>query len=108
MKWYHESIECKEQPGNVIMSLIGRYNDDPTKHMITIELVIDEHAEGDYRVNRSTQRSYVTLFEKSPSSLRTENPSAGDIFNKYRGNIMKIRTKVANTEYSELIRKKQN
>ena len=108
MKWYHESVECKEQPDNVIMSLVGRYNDDPTKHMITIELVIDEHAEGDQRVDRPMQRSYVTLFEKSPSSLRAENPSADDIFNKYRSNILKIRSQVANKEYSELIRKKQN
>lgn len=110
MKWYNESVECKEKPGNVAMSLVGYYNDDPKKHTITIELVIEEYEDARQESflacsNNHPKLSSIVLFEQSPASLIREVPLAEDVFNKYKSKILRFLQQIRNKEYSELVKK---
>lgn len=107
MKWYDEIIQCKQQPQNVKMRLIGKSEKDGKRMDVTIMLEIteDELIElNDEKISEIGigKHHEVTYYNGGITSLREENPTFDEILERYQHKISRIRTIIEDKTYLQI------
>lgn len=97
MIWFEKELQCKKQPNRSIITLVGIYNspnETPILPTIVIRLTVEE------ATNATIDK---ILFEKSPTVLQHEEPMGDDILAKYHPKILKLKDKIQDTTYEDIL-----